>query len=151
MAKAIVVYGSTTGNTEKLSEAVAAGLKTAAHEVVRMNVADSTPEMLKDYEVIVLGCSTWGDGELQDDFVRFEADIRNLDLTGKKAAVFGPGDSMYPQFCQAVYVLADALKAAGAEIVTDALKIDGDIDEAALEKTQAWGARAAEGEENEKK
>lgn len=144
MAKAIVVYGSTSGNTEKLSEAVAAGLKTEALEVVRMNVADSTSEVLKDYEVIVLGCSTWGDGELQDDFIRFEADMKKLNLVGKKGAVFGPGDSMYPQFCQAVYVLADTLKAAGAEIDTELLKIDGDIDEAALEKTQAWGAKVGE-------
>ncbi|MCD4812452.1 flavodoxin [bacterium] len=143
MIKAIIVFGSTTGNTEKMSEAVATGLKAAEFEVVRKNVADFSPETLKDYELIVLGCSTWGDGELQDDFIQFEEGLRNLNLAGKKAAVFGPGDSMYAQYCKAVDILTETLKAGGAEIVTDNLKIDGEISEDVLDEAKDWGVKMA--------
>ncbi len=138
MAKVIIIYGSTTGNTETLSKFVDEGLKSSEVEVIIKNVARVNPEELKDYDAIVLGCSTWGDGELQDDFISFEEEMRNIKLDGKKAACFGPGDSVYPQFCKAVDVLEDTLKNCGAEIIIDSLKIDGDV-ESELEKVKDWG------------
>lgn len=138
MAKVIIIYGSTTGNTETLSKFVDEGLKSSEVEVIIKNVARVNPEELKDYDAIVLGCSTWGDGELQDDFISFEEEMGNIKLDGKKAACFGPGDSVYPQFCKAVDVLEDTLKNCGAEIIIDSLKIDGDV-ESELEKVKDWG------------
>jgi len=138
MGKAVVIYGSTTGNTETLSKYVGEGLKASGVEVMVKNVTESGPEELKDYDVIVLGCSTWGDGELQDDFVSFEEEMRKIRLNGKKGAVFGCGDSMYPQFCKAVDILEERLKSCGAEIIMDSLKIDGDI-QPQLEKAEDWG------------
>ena len=138
MGKAVVIYGSTTGNTETLSKYVGEGLKASGAEVMVKNVTESGPEELKDYDVIVLGCSTWGDGELQDDFISFEKEMRKIRLNGKKGAVFGPGDSIYPQFCKAVDILEERLKSCGAEIIIDSLKIDGDI-QPQLEKAEDWG------------
>ncbi|MCK4519165.1 MAG: flavodoxin [Candidatus Omnitrophica bacterium] len=140
MAKAIVVYGSTTGNTETLSKSVGEGLKDSGVEVLVKNAARVTSEELKDYDGIILGCSTWGDGELQDDFISFEEEMGKISLEGKKAACFGPGDSAYPQFCKAVDVLENKMKECGAEIVIDSLKIDGDV-ESELEKVKDWGKR----------
>ncbi|MCK5305977.1 MAG: flavodoxin [Candidatus Omnitrophica bacterium] len=142
MTKAIIVYGSTTGNTETLSKSVGEGLKDLGVEVLVKNAAQVTPEELKDYDGIILGCSTWGDGELQDDFVSFEEEMGKIRLDGKKAACFGPGDSMYPQFCKAIDILEDKLKECGAEIIMDSLKIDGDV-ESELEKVKDWGKEIA--------
>ena len=102
------------------------------------NVTESNPKELKDYDVIILGSSTWGDGELQDDFIPFEKDMRKIKLDRKKGAVFGCGDSMYPQFCKAVEILEERLKSCGVEIIVDSLKIDGDI-EPKLNKAEDWG------------
>ena len=93
-----------------------------------------------DYDVIVLGSSTWGDGELQDDFVDFYDKMDKVSLTGKKAAVFGPGDKeSYPDtYCEAVNILEERLKKCGAEIIVKNFKVDGDI-EPVMEVAESWG------------
>ncbi|MEA3489807.1 MAG: flavodoxin [Candidatus Omnitrophota bacterium] len=127
MGRAIIVYGSTTGNTEIMSQTVRKILSDSDMDVTEKEVRVVSPEALNGYDVIIFGCSTWGAGELQDDFIPFEEKIRGIRLEGKKAAVFGPGDSMYPQFCRAVDVLEEDLKSCGADIIVDSLKIDGDV------------------------
>ncbi len=146
MAKAIVIYGSTTGNTERLSEAVVEGLQKGGVEVtVRDVINEIHVDELTDYDLIVLGSSTWGEGELQDDFIDFYNKVGSVSLTGKRAAAFGPGDSeLYPDtFCAAVDLLEYRLKECGAEIVAESLKVDGDID-AAMEDAEIWGLELAE-------
>ena len=139
-AKAIVIYGSNTGNTEALSAEVAKGLRNGGMEVTVMDVRKAAANKLADFELIVLGCSTWGDGELQDDFVEFYNAMSKEYFEGKKTAVFGPGDSeSYPDFfCEAVVMIEKKLRECNAEVVAESLKIDGDI-EPALEEAQSWG------------
>ena len=142
MAKVIIIYGSTTGNTETLSRSVEKGLKASGADVLTKNVSEVNPKELNDYDGIILGCSTWGDGELQDDFISFEEGMKEMELSGKKAACFGPGDSMYPQFCKAVDVLEKRLESRGAEIIAESLKIDGDV-ESGIEEAKEWGKKIA--------
>lgn len=141
MSKVILIYGSTTGNTEKLSESVAEGLELSGLDIKVKRVEDSRPQELEDYDLIILGCPTWGEGELQDDFIPFEEGMENLDLNGKKAAVFGPGDSDYELFCEAVNILEKRLKECGAQIVIDSLKVDGDIEDSALKEAESWAQK----------
>jgi len=144
MAKAILIYGSTTGNTEALSEHVAAGLKQGGADVTVKDVSNTGVDELASYDAIVFGCSTWGDGDLQDDFIDFHADLNGISLDNKKAAVFGPGDSDdYPDtFCDAVSILEEALKKCGADIVAENFKIDGDV-EPTFQDAKAWGTKVA--------
>jgi len=138
--KAIVIYGSTTGNTEEISNYVVAGLKASGHEVTQKNVIDATVQELAGYDLIVFGSSTWNEGQLQDDFLPFYDQMVGINLTGKKAAVFGCGDSIYGEhFCQSVNILEAKLKELGAGLVTEGLKIDGDIG-GYLQKAQEWAA-----------
>ena len=58
MVKAILIYGSTTGNTEALSEHVAAGLKQGGADVTVKDVSNTGIEELASYDAIVFGCST---------------------------------------------------------------------------------------------
>ncbi|MBC8526703.1 MAG: flavodoxin [Candidatus Cloacimonetes bacterium] len=145
MTKTILIYGSTTGNTETLSEVVVEGLEQGGAEVTVKNVTEVSVNELEDYDLIVLGCSTWGEGELQDDFIDFYDEMKSVSLTGKKAAVFGPGDSeMYPDsFCEAVDMLEDKLKKSGAEIIIEGLKVDGDV-EPVMEDARNWGIKVVE-------
>jgi flavodoxin I len=65
-----------------------------------------------------LGASTWGLGEVQDDWVGKEA-LSGVDLAGKKVAVFGTGDQDgYPDtFVDAIGILANSAQRAGGSLM----------------------------------
>lgn len=131
MSKALIVFGSTTGNTESVSDTIAKFMEEKGVEVVIKDAADASPSGLADgYDAILLGCSTWGeeDIELQDDFIPLYEDLEESGLSGKKVAVFGCGDSSYTHFCGAVDAIEEKAEQLGATIMVDSLKIDGDPD-----------------------
>jgi flavodoxin I len=142
--KVILVFGSTTDNTEMLSEHVAEGLERGMASVTVKNVTEASVDELEDYDAIVFGCSTWGEGDLQDDFVDFDEAMDGMSLKGKKVAVFGPGDSEdYPDsFCKAVDILEETLKKCGAEIVAEGFKVDGEV-EPVFRDAEEWGFKVA--------
>jgi len=142
MPKAIIVYGSTTGNTELLAGYISEGIKEAGIDATVRNVTDVDAQDLTNYDLVLLGSSTWGEGELQGDFIYFYDQMEGLSLEGKKGAAFGPGDSAYDMFCEAVNLLEARLKDCGAEIIAPGLKIDGDVD-ASEDKAKQWGKQAA--------
>lgn len=140
MEKAIVVYGSNTGNTETLAGALTEELK-SRFDVTTRNVIDVTPEEILGYDLIVLGSSTWNEGELQDDFQEFFEDMDRLDLSGKKVAVFGPGDSSWDEYCRAVDLLEEKSQQLKANLVAPGFKWDGDIDEEAIAEIKKWASK----------
>ena len=125
MKKIIVVYGSSTGTCESIAQTI--GGKLGA-EVIE--VTDLTTEQLEGADNILLGTSTWGGGELQDDWFDGVSLVKEADLAGKKVAVFGCGDavSYSDTFCDGMKELYDAALAAGATIVgqvaTDGYEFD---------------------------
>jgi flavodoxin short chain len=143
MAKTLIVYGSTTGNTESVAELIHATLAKAGHDTNILNAADVSAQGLAEgYELVLFGCSTWGDEdiELQDDFVPLFENLDKAGLSGRKTAVFGCGDSGYPHFCGAVDAIEEKAANLGAEIVCASLKIDGDPD---MAEAEAWAMEAA--------
>ncbi len=126
MSNILIVYGSTTGNTEMAAEQIANHLE--AHEPEMKDVADIDPEELTQCDVLITGASTWGDGVLQDDFKNFVEDLE-IDLTDKKLAAFGLGDSSYPAFCKSAGILQETFTELGAEAIVEPLEIDGFPDE----------------------
>ena len=147
MKNTILLYGSTTGNTETLAGHIEAGLQKGGLEVTKKDVTEASIEDIVNSDLIILGCSTWGEGELQDDFIDFydEIERKKVDLRGKIVAVFGPGDSdMYPDtFCEAVNILTKRLKECGAELVTESYKVDDDVVEDVKEEAEAWGLKVS--------
>jgi len=72
MSKISVIFGSTTGNTEAAAQQIAAALGGSA-----VNVNDATADDFAA-DLVVLGTSTWGVGDLQDDWaaqVKAEAGV----------------------------------------------------------------------------
>lgn len=132
MSKALIVYGSTTGNTENVSETIEKVLKDGGVDVDLKNAADVTAAGLAEgYDAVLFGCSTWGDDEveLQEDFLPLYEDLDKAGLSGKKVAVFGCGDSSYTYFCGAVDAIEEKSTQLGAKILGMPLKIDGDPDD----------------------
>lgn len=108
-----IFYGSTTGSTESVAAQLAAALGVDAADV--HNVADTAAQAVLDYDFLLLGSSTWGCGDLQDDWYDFLEALRGLDLRGRRVALFGCGDSAsYPDtFCAALGQIYDALQDTG--------------------------------------
>ena len=153
-----IFYGSTTGSTEAVAQDIAKQLGIADADV--HNVADASADETDKYDLLVLSSPTWGNGDLQDDWYGFLDRLKTRDLTGRKVALFGCGDSgSYPDtFCDAVGLLYEELQPTGCIFVgsyepvgydvTDSLVCaDGRfvglaIDESAPDKTEervaAW-------------
>lgn len=129
MKKILFVYGSTMGNTEKLAKKIKYELNNQLFEIKIKNVKYTTTDDLSNYNILLFGSSTWGDGEIQDDFTDFIPKLKTADLTGKKGAVFGAGDSSYDKFCEAVNIIEDILKESGMKLYLNGLKIDGEIND----------------------
>ena len=121
MSKTIVVYGSTTGTCESIAQTLGDQL---GAEVI--NVSDLTANQLAEADNIVLGTSTWGAGELQDDWYDGVNVVKSANLSGKRVARFGCGDSASysDTFCGGMKELYDAAVAAGATVV-GAVPTDG--------------------------
>lgn len=144
MSKTLIVFGSTTGNTESVSDDIAKVLEQNGHDVEIASADEVTVDGMADgYDAVLLGCSTWGEDEieLQDDFIPVYEDLDKAGLKGRKVAVFGCGDSAYEYFCGAVDVIEEKAEELGAIILGESLKIDGDPE---ADEVQAWaGAIAA--------
>lgn len=111
-----IFYGSETGTTADAAQKIAGELGIDKADI--HNVAKTSPTATGDYDVLLFGSSTWGDGELQSDWYDFLAGAKALDLKGKKMAFFGCGDeSMSSTFCDAVGELYDAMKDTEAEYI----------------------------------
>lgn len=124
MSGIIVVFASLTGNTEDMATSIVKGIKEAGIEPVVKNVDEVKAADLALYHGIVLGAYTWGDGELPDEFLDFYDELDEVDLQGKKAAVFGSCDSSYPLYGVAVDMLIEKLQKQGATVVLEGLKVE---------------------------
>ncbi len=124
MSKTVVIFGSSTGTCEDIAGKI--GKKLGA-EVV--NVTDMNDDVLSA-DNLIIGSSTWGAGELQDDWYDGVSALKNADLAGKVVAVFGCGDSSSygDTFCGAMAELYNAAKTGGAtmvgEVSTDGYTFD---------------------------
>lgn len=121
MGKTIVVYGSSTGTCEAIAGKIAEKLGVEA-----INVSDLTADVIAENDNLLIGTSTWGAGELQDDWYDGVDTLKGAELSGKVVAVFGCGDSASysDTFCGAMKELYDAAKAGGATVVGE-VDIDG--------------------------
>lgn len=117
MANVTIIYGSTTGNTETAANEIAEAL--SAHAVTVMDVASASSSDLESADLLILGTSTWGYGDLQDDWDANMSLIDDANLSDKKVALFGLGDSgsYCDTFTDGMGILYEAVKAAGAKVV----------------------------------
>ena len=117
MKKVAILYGSSAGHTE--SVAIKIKNTIGVNVAVIFNVSDFPVSVLKEYNNLILGISTWGIGELQDDWEEFLPELVKADLRGKSIAIFGLGDAeSYPDsFVDGMGIIYEEIKDKGCTIV----------------------------------
>ncbi len=138
-----VLYGSQTGNAQRVAQKLAARAE-AAGVPVRLLRADAYPlRELKDERLLYVVISTQGDGDPPEDalgFVEFLQGRKAPKLDQLAFAVLGLGDSSYPQFCAVGRLLDQRLADLGATRLFACAEADLDIDAVAapwLDQAQA--------------
>ena len=121
MSKIGIFFGSTTGVTEEIANKISNNLEGA--EVYNIS---GNEDKLNDFDVLILGTSTWGFGDLQDDWQGTLDELANLDLNGKKVAYFGTGDqsTFADTFIDGIGIINDEIEKTGA-LVIGQTSIDG--------------------------
>ena len=66
-----IFYGSATGTTADIARRIGRLLDVADKDI--HDVCETAPDKLADYDTLVIGSSTWGDGALEDDWYDFVA------------------------------------------------------------------------------
>ncbi len=110
-------YGSSTCYTEMASEKIRDEIGEGLVDVFNV---DATPIVsCQFYPYLIMGIPTWDYGELQEDWEDIWDELDELDLHGKKVALFGLGDQVgYPEwFLDAMGYLHEKLLSRGATMV----------------------------------
>lgn len=109
MNKIAILYGSSGGNTESVAKKVQ---QLFNGEADVYNVYEVKTDEIKEYPYYILGTSTTGVGDLQDDWDGFLPSFSKMDLSGKKIAIFALGDSasFSSSFAESMRVIYDAVK-----------------------------------------
>jgi flavodoxin I len=109
-----VIFGSDSGATK----AVASRIATRAGGRL-LDVQEARTPDYEGCDLLILGCPTYGVGELQTDWELHIDQLEEADLQGCRVALFGTGDQQtYPDsFVDAMGILYDKVVARGGEVV----------------------------------
>lgn len=116
MANIGIFYGSMTGHIQGVAEKIQTRF---GQEADIYSIADASADTLNMYQYLLLGSSTWGIGELQDDWYDGLEKLDKVDLSNKTVALFGTGDPEgYPDsFVDAIGILYEKVIAKGATVI----------------------------------
>lgn len=141
MRKILILYYSRTGNTGKMTDAVAEGAR-AVHGVDVEVKYYATPEELADYDAVVVGVPTYHHDMSIDMKKLFEeATVKNIILKDKVGAAFGS----YGWSGEAPQLILEIMKNKfGMDIIESPLLIKYAPDQSGLEKCREFGRKVAE-------
>ena len=89
MAKALIVYASRTGETKKIGELIAEGIRFSGHEATLSKVNDIKKETdLQGYDALVLGSATYH-GDMIQGMKTMLFLAEKADLKGNIGGAFG--------------------------------------------------------------
>jgi len=129
-----IFYGSNGGATETVAETIQEKLEL---ESTLHDIADVDMSQFDKYSHIIIGTSTWGEGELQDDWEKAFEDFQNVSFAGKTLAFFGLGDQegYEENFLDGMGILHDAAVNSGALVVGNAWSTESyEYDESVAEQ-----------------
>ena len=145
--KAVVIYDTKFGNTEKIAKAVARGIEEQGVTVACLKVEDVDPDTLGEYDFLALGGPTHGFG-ISKPMKDFLTKLETGDLRAKRAFAF---DTKFgSRFAgSAAKGIENRLKTLGMNIVRSRSSAfvkgpKGPLDENMIEKFRKIGVELAE-------
>ena len=132
-----VLFGSQTGNAQRLAGEVTKKLQQRGFEVTLSSMSDFRTNNLKKVSRLLILCSTHGEGDPPDNAILFHEFLhgkRAPQLEGLRYSVLALGDQLYEQFCKCGVDFDVRLEALGAKRLYPRVDCDVDYDEPA----NAW-------------
>lgn len=107
-----IFYGSTTGTTESIASKVGTLLGADVMQVAEI-------DKVENYDFVIFATSTWGMGDLQDDWVGALDTLVTKNLSGKKVGFIGVGDqaSFGDTFVDGIGIIYEEIKDKGITLV----------------------------------
>ena len=138
--KAVIIYWTGSGNTEKMAELIAEGLKSKEAMVESFLVSAANLDMVADADLVLLGSPSMG-MEVVEEF-EMEPFVASLEgkIQGKKMALFGSygwGDGQWIRDWE------ERMKGYGAKIELESLGIQGEPTGSDAENCIAFGVALA--------
>ena len=117
MNKTAIIYSFNTKKTGKIGERIKEEFDD--DNLILVNAEDISEEEFLSYDQLILGVPTWFDGELPNYWDEFVPALEDLDLKGKKIALYGLGDQKgYPEnFLDGMGIMAEILEQQNATLV----------------------------------
>lgn len=117
MASVGIFVGSSGGITQSAAEQLEELFE--GSELINMEEDYDDLDQFEDFDVLLIGSSTWGQGDVQRDWVDplYEMENDEPDMSGKKVAFFGAGDQKEhgEEFVTALGKMKDIFSKLGAD------------------------------------
>lgn len=117
MKKIGLFYAANAVKTSQIAKKIREALGTEYVDIIPAEQAWGND--FEAYDNLIVGVSTWFDGELPTYWDELIPELETLDLKGKRVALFGLGDQVnYPDnFVDGLGILGDAFEKAGVALV----------------------------------
>jgi flavodoxin I len=121
MSKIGIFVGTAGGTSMKVADKLVEEFNIEEDDVINMEDDFDDVEQLLEYDILFLGSSTWGQGDLHFSWVDAILEIEDdeVDFSGKTVAFFGAGDYKKhgEHFCSALGKLHKTFSEAGAKAI----------------------------------
>jgi len=140
MTKVGIVYWTSSGNTQKMAEAVKEGAESKGAEVTLIEANNFSASDVANYDALGFGCPAMGAEQLEEGtFEPMFTSIEGL-LSGKNVALFGSygwGDGTWMRDWE------ERTRNTGANLVSDGVIANNEPDSGALAECKALGEKLA--------
>lgn len=117
MKKIGLFYGVDTQKTALIGQEIQKAF--GEENIEAIAIEEAGKKHFEQYDNLIIGASTWFDGELPSYWDELLPELEEMKLKGKKVAIFGLGDQVgYPEnFVDGIGLLAEFFESAGAKII----------------------------------
>ncbi|MCD7723382.1 MAG: flavodoxin [Clostridiales bacterium] len=140
MSKTAIVYWTSTGNTQAMANAVAAGAAAGGAQADIFTAAQFNSAVAAEYDCIAFGCPAMGAEQLEES--EFEPMFNSVKAaaSGKKIGIFGSygwGDGEWMRTWE------DDCRSSGLSLVSDGVVCNESPDDGALAECEMLGRALA--------
>ncbi|GEK57147.1 hypothetical protein CHL76_02330 [Marinococcus halophilus] len=141
-----IVYASMSGNTQEIAEVIKNVVESKGFTCTLFRTG-GTPSSFHDYDMVLFGSYTWGNGELPSAMrTELRSILKERQLNINEAAVFGSGETQFPKYCRAVDEMKYHLENHNVPVRQETLKVEQSCRGSQMDKVTKWTNEILEGE-----